>query len=306
MGMTVLKEKARPFISAYEAMSAHDGFELAGHLSFTVILSIFPFLIFLAAVFGIFSDADTAQSIVAFLFEFAPDKVAATIADPLYEMMRSHREDLLTVGILGSLWAASSGVEALRSVFTRAYGVAPTKSFIRRRAESLLFVLGSAAFLLAASVAIVLGPVIWNLLERIFPFELGSELLWDVGRYLIAAVLLCFFLVVMHRTLSGAAPRLRQLLPGVLFTLAALLAISTGLSLYLASLGNYEATYGTLGGVVVTLLFFYSSAVAVIYGAELNNALCARADKSRPAASADRHQAGIAAGGRRVGADGTF
>ena len=302
--MTVLthaRQVARPLIAAYNAMSDHGGFELAGHLSFTIILSIFPFLIFLAAVFGIFGDADTVQTIVAFLFEFAPDQVAVTLADPLYEMMRSRRGDLLTVGILGALWAASSGFEALRSVFNRAYGTPSHKSFLRRRAESAALVIILAAVLLVASTAIVLGPLVWDLLERVFRFELGSELVWDLARYGAAAILLFAFLIVMHRVLPDSPMSWHRLMPGVTFTLVAWLIISTGLSLYLASLGDYEATYGTLGGVVVSLLYFYGSALAVIYGAELNNAL--RPPAKLPIPSTDGHEAGIAAGGGRIGAD---
>ncbi|MGE0152257.1 MAG: YihY/virulence factor BrkB family protein [Reyranellaceae bacterium] len=267
-----LTSYANPWISAVGEMIRNGGFELAGHLAFTAFLALCPFLIFLAALFGILGDHETAQELVSFLFRFAPRDVAETLSGPIFSVMIAHREDLLTLGILGTLWAASSWFEAMRLALNTAYDIEETRPVWRRRLQSLLFVVLSAFALLVASAAIVLGPLAWKLVERIVPVGPGIGVVWDAGRYLIGAVLFGGFLLALHQYLPPVRQRWRDLLPGIAVTLLFWLAVSTGLSLYLALAGNYDSTYGTLGGVVITLLFFYSAAAVFIFGAELNAA----------------------------------
>lgn len=275
-----LSRVANPWISAVGTMIRNGGFELSGHLAFMAFLALFPFLIFLAALFGILGDQDTAQKLVNFLFRFAPRDVAETLSGPIFEVMLAHHEDLLTIGILGTLWAASSWFEAVRLALNTAYGIEEPRAIWKRRLQSLLFVVLSAAVLVLASGSIVLGPLAWQFVERLVPVGPGIGLLWDIGRYLIGGVLFGSFLMVLHQYMPPRRLPWRTLLPGVAVTLLFWLAVSTGLSIYLALAGNYDSTYGTLGGVVITLLFFYSAALVFIFGAELNAAYRRRAKQA--------------------------
>ena len=271
-----LSHYANPWISAVGEMIRNGGFELAGHLAFTAFLALFPFLIFLAALFGILGDFDTAKTLVNFLFRFAPHDVAATRSGPIFAVMLAHHEDLVTIGIVGTLWAASSWFEAMRLALNTAYDIEDPRPVWKRRLQSLVFVVLSAIVLLIASTSIVLGPIAWKLIQRIVFVGPGISIVWDVGRYLVAAALFGGFLMVLHQFLPPIRQRWRDLLPGIAITLVFWLAVSTGLSIYLALAGNYDSTYGTLGGVVITLLFFYSAGLIFIFGAELNAAYIAR------------------------------
>lgn len=255
---------------AVRRLIAHEGLELAGHLAFTSVLAIFPFLIFLAALFGLMGDEHTAEKLVGYLFEFAPEDVAETLAGPLYQVMRSHRGDLLTLGILGTLWAASSGLEALRTVLNRAYEAEETRSIWWRRLQSVVMVVGLAGVLVVSSSAIVLGPLAWSLVERIIPVSRGFSVTVDLARYAGAGLLFGVFLLAIHQFLPDRRQPWHRLLPGVALTLVFWLVASTALSLYLVAMGDYGATYGALGGVVITLMFFYVMAIVLILGAELN------------------------------------
>jgi membrane protein len=262
---------ANPWIAAVGKMLRNGSFELSGHLAFTAFLSLFPFLIFLTALFGLIGDAQTAQTLVTFLFRFAPHDVAQTLSEPLFKVMTVHHSDLLTLGILGTLWAASSWFEAMRLALNTAYDIKEQRAAWKRRLQSIAFVIASAAVLLVASSSIVLGPIAWKLIQRIVPVSDELGVLWHVGRYLVGGLLFGIFLLGLHQYLPPVRHRWRFLLPGVLVTLVFWLVVSTGLSIYLAVGANYEATYGTLGGVVITLLFFYSSSLVFIFGAELNS-----------------------------------
>jgi membrane protein len=265
-----LSHYATPWIAAIGAMIKNGAFELSGHLAFTALLALFPFLIFLAALVGVIGDDGSAQQLIAFLFRFAPHDVAETLSGPIYKMMLARHEDLLTLGILGTLWASSSWFEAVRLALDTAYGITETRPVWKRRLQSLVFVVISAFTLLVGSISIVLGPLAWKLIERVVYVGPGIAIVWDVGRYLLGGILFAGFLFALHQYLPQARHRWRDLLPGVTVTLLFWLAISTGLSLYLAVVGQYDATYGTLGGVVITLLFFYSVSLVFIFGAELN------------------------------------
>ncbi|MEO8559792.1 MAG: YihY/virulence factor BrkB family protein [Rhodospirillales bacterium] len=261
---------ANPGVAAVGKLIRNNSFELAGHLAFTGLLAVFPFLIFLAALFGLLGDYATAQTLVNFLFRFAPRDVAETLAEPIFRVMTAHRGDLLTLGILGTLWAASSWFEAVRLALNTAYEIDEQRPVWQRRLQSVAFVVGSAAILLVASGSIVLGPIAWQLIQRVTPVSDELGVAWDVGRYLLGGVLFGAFLLALHQYLPPRRHRWRMLLPGVGVTLVFWLIVSTGLSLYISIGGSYESTYGALGGVVVTLLFFYASALVFIFGAELN------------------------------------
>jgi membrane protein len=266
-----LSRYANPWIAAVGQMLKNGSFELSGHLAFTAFLAVFPFLIFLAALFGLFGDQQTAQTLVTFLFRFAPHDVAETLAQPIFKVMTAHRQDLLTLGIFGTLWAASSWFEAMRLALNTAYDIEEKRAAWKRRLQSVLFVIGSAVVLVVASSAIVLGPIALQIVERIVPISEQVATLWHVGRYLVGGLLFGLFLLGLHQYLPPRRHRWRMLFPGVLVTLLFWLVVSTGLSLYLSIGGGYESTYGALGGVVVTLLFFYSSSLVFIFGAELNS-----------------------------------
>jgi membrane protein len=265
-----LTRYANPWIAAVGRMIRNGSFELAGHLAFTGFLSLFPFLIFLAALFGLVGDYDTARELVQFLFRFAPHDVAETLAEPIFKVMTDHRDDLLTIGIFGTLWAASSWFEAVRLALNTAYGIEEKRAAWKRRAQSVVFVVLSALVLLVASSAILLGPLALKLAQRmVFISDLTTAAV-HVGRYLVGGLLFGIFLLGLHQYLPPRRHRWRVLLPGVGVTLVFWLIVSTGLSFYLAVGGHYQSTYGTLGGVVITLLFFYASALVFIFGAELN------------------------------------
>src|SRR5215469_6579690 len=118
----------------------NDGFELAGHVAYTTILAIFPFMIFLTAVAGFFGDADAAASGIQLLFSYMPEQVANTLAPVVSDVLTARNPSLVTVGAIGTLWSASSGIEALRLSLNRAYASAETRPFWIRRLQSIGFI----------------------------------------------------------------------------------------------------------------------------------------------------------------------
>jgi len=251
----------------------HEGFELSGYIAFTALLALFPFLIFLTALAGFLGSASSADRAIASLFEMAPPEVAQVLAPILRDVLTQQHGGLLTVSILFALWTASSGVEALRTLLNRCYQVTETRAVWKTRPVSVVIVVAGASLALVLSVALVLGPVIWKVVTEYLPVSGAWFVPWVVLRYGLAAVVVAVCLVGLHRLLPNCHQPLRRVWPGAATTALLWLATAALFSVYVDNFASYSVTYGSLGGVIMTLMFFYFSAVIFAFGAELNAAL---------------------------------
>ncbi|MCB9948314.1 MAG: YihY/virulence factor BrkB family protein [Rhodospirillaceae bacterium] len=248
----------------------HDGPVLSGHMAFTALLAAFPFVVFLAALSGLIGDAETADHLVTSLFQFVPVDVAETLGPPLASVIEERRGGLATFGALGALWAASNGLEALRTALNRAYQVEKEPAIWWQRLQSIGLVIAFATGISVVSSLVVLGPLGWEFIERLAAVDSEDELAFSVARYAIATLFLFLMVMALHRLLPNVTLRWARVFPGVVFTVIAWLVVSTLASLYFGSIADYQATYGALGGIIVTLLFFYVSAAIFVFGAEIN------------------------------------
>jgi len=265
-----LRRFARQLYRAGWRLTEHDGLMVAGYMAFAAFTSLFPFLIFLAALVSVLGTRETADQIVEGMFLFLPGDVARTLAPAVHEVMAGRQGGLLTFGGLATLWTASSGVEALRDALDRAYEAKDLQPLWWRRLQSIVVVVIGALILFVASLAVILGPVLWRLLELFGHPSVEEALAWTLGRYALGTLVLAGGLLALHRWLPNHHPPLRAVLPGVLLTLGLWLGGASLFSLYLGTVADYSGVYGSLGGVVITLLFFYLTGALFILGAEYN------------------------------------
>jgi membrane protein len=255
---------------------ADDGAQRAGHIAFASLFAIFPFLIFLVALAGFLGQSEAATVFIASVFEVMPEEVGQAIRPAVDEVLARTRGGLLTLSLLGAIWAATSGVEALRVGLNRAYRVPIRKPFWQRRAYDLLFVAVGTVGLLFAMVAVVAGPAIWGLLVEFVGAPAPLRWAWNAGRYASGALGLFVVICLLYRWLPDRRQRWSLVVPGAVVAVLAWLGVATLFTIYLSDFSSYTMTYGSLGGVVVTLLFFYLGAAAFIYGAEYNAALAGK------------------------------
>lgn len=255
---------------------------LAGYIAYAALLALFPFLIFLATLSGFLGRQEAVLEFVGIGLSRLPPEVAEVLETPVREILLEQRPGLLTVSVIGTLWVASSGFEALRAGLNEAYDIEEPRAFWWRRLQSLAFTLLSAVAILAATIAVVLGPLVWRLVEWLLELPLPTvwQLLYGAFRYSLAGGVLLAVIWALYYFLPNRPMRKRDALPGagvavVLWTVTASL-----FSWYLTNLGRFSVTYGSLGGIVLSLFFFYVSAAIFIFGAEINAAtrrLAARA-----------------------------
>ncbi len=264
------------FTPAWQAMQRlvlHDGIEIAGSMAFSTLLALFPFLIFLIAFAAFFHVEGEAREAVQLMFGALPQQIASAISRPFSEALTIRSPQLLTIGAIIALWSASNGVESLRTGLNRAYDAEEGRSIVRRRLESLLViaaVVGLAVFL--GYLTIVSTVVMTNLPD--YAQEAAGEVANNIlTRYLAAGGALFAALCLAHLWLPGGRRRLYDVMPGVLVTTLLWLALAAGFTTYLANFGNYDAVYGGLGGIAAAMVFFYLTAILILFGAELNRSL---------------------------------
>jgi membrane protein len=268
---TVLKA-TWPFLwTVVKRYNRDQGSVLSGHIAFSLMLAVVPFLIFATALTGFTVGQQGAEMALAALFEGVPEHVALTLEPVLMEVIGQRHGGILTLSALGAIWAASNGVEAVRIGLDRAYGVDDARHVALSRLIAIGVVLAGFVIFTVLSALIIFAPLVFLLIEQWAEIDIPAEA--DVMRYLLGMTVLAGSLWIMHRVLPSRPMRGLRLWPGVIASVIIWSAAATGLSVYLAYAPSYAITYGTLAGVIVTLLFFYLTGAAVIFGAEVNAAV---------------------------------
>ncbi|MSP67002.1 MAG: YihY/virulence factor BrkB family protein [Alphaproteobacteria bacterium] len=268
----------RPLVAAALSFMAHNATQQAGHVAFSAFLSIFPFFIFLITIAGNVGQSEAARAAIDYNLDLMPEQVAKVIRPLMAEVLARPRGGLMTLGFLGTLWAVSSSIDSLRLALEEAYGVHRPRPFWRRRAQGVVLVLLAGTALIASNFLMILGPLLWRLSIDYFEvFELLEwRPLWDGIRYGIGATGALVVFALLYRWLPNLRQDWRNVLPGAALAVMLWVVVASGFGFYLSTLANTPVTYGSLGGVAVTLLFFYLSAMTFIFGAEFNAALSKR------------------------------
>jgi membrane protein len=251
----------------------NDGFAMASHVALSVMIAIFPFLIFAVSLASMVSSESSSQAIIDLVFDLWPKDIAEPIVREIETVVDTSNASFLTVGILLALLFSSNGVEAVRVALNRAYGDVEGRSMLMQRLQSLVFVIGSAMLLTLISLLLIFIPIYFSFIEfpstPLYHWMINSNII----RGLLAFLLLTFVVFACHRWLPGKRRPLARLYPGILMTLALWIIAASGFTLYIQSFANYSATYAGLSGIMTALIFLYLMAVILVYGAEYNSAL---------------------------------
>jgi len=251
-----------------------DGLYMASALAFSVLLAIFPFLIFVTALTGFIGGEDLASWLTNALFDTLPDQVAQALEPEVYNVLiRDAGSGLLTFSIAVVLISVSSAVETVRGGLNRAYGLAEPRSVIRTRIESIVFVILATAALVMVAFAAVVAPVGYAAIVAYFPdveeLHPNFELLRQSALTLVLAVLL----FSIHLLLPAHKSPRPALWPGIVTTMALWWIGGRAFSWYLASFADYARIYAGLAGIVAAMIFFYLASTILLYAGALNRAL---------------------------------
>jgi membrane protein len=261
------KEFVKKLVKAWNQNLVGDS---AAALTYYGMLSLFPFLLFLVALTGLVLDPAATDNLVQTIARFAPPSVAQILGDRLKAIEQASSRKLLTIGIVGAVWAASGGVSSLMQALNRAYDVRETRPFWKTRGLAILVTLGAGVLGVLTAAIMFFVPVV----GAIAGGRAGAALTWL--RFPVAGAILMALLAVLYWILPNVKPRFHLITPGSVTAVVVWLAASWGFSEYVRRSRSYEATYGALGGVIILLVWMWLSAVVVLLGAELNKILTPR------------------------------
>lgn len=250
---------------------------LAAGVAFKIFLSLFPAAIAGVAIFSVVTTPADIERFITVIqnLDFVPQAANELITDPLRDLVEGEgAAGIAIAGVLGGLWAASSAAVTLIKALSRAWDVPETRKFVRQRIVAVAIMVALLVALIGLFLLLVVGLQIQ---AAVVPQELlraPVPALLAVGR-LVGAVLLlmALFAFVYWVGPDRDRPEWSWLSPGAVIGVVGWLAVSGLFTLYVRTFGNYDATYGALGGVIVLLLWLQLSMMMLLVGAELNSVI---------------------------------
>lgn len=257
-------------VRAYKEFMAHDMSTYAAALSYTILLALFPFVIFLLSFLGALRLTEFFDWLLEQARTALPSDAYRPVEDVITQVQEGSGGGLLSFGIIAALWSASSGVRSLMNALNVAYGVEETRPLWKRLPMSVVYTLGLAIMLVVAVGLMLFGPqaIEW-LADQV---SLGSAFVtvWTWLRLPVAVILLMLVIAAVYYVLPNVDQKFTLISPGSVLSVIVWIIATLGFSLYVSNFGNYNATYGSLGGVIALLFYFYISSATLLLGAEVN------------------------------------
>lgn len=231
-------------------------------------LSIFPLIVVCFALIPYFNI--NPQDAVTFIGNVLPSEIASVFEENIVSLVDTQRGGLLTVGIIGALWSSSAGINAFIKSTNEAYHVEETRNFLVVRLISLGLTLGMIVTLVIAILVPVFGDVILSFVSSIVGFSGTMEIILQILRWAVSLLAITGFLLILYRFAPNKRIPFKYIFPGALTASILWLLISLGFSFYVSNFSNYSATYGSLGGIIVLMIWFFLTGMVLMIGAVVN------------------------------------
>jgi membrane protein len=246
----------------------------AAALTYYATLAIFPALIVLVALVGVLGEyPETTNALLRIVRKLGPESAVDTFRQPITQVVRNKggAGALLGVGLLAAIWSASGYVGAFTRAANQIYEVEEGRPFWKLRplqvAMTLLMIFGAT---LVAVAIVVTGPLA-SAVGDVVGLGDTTVSVWNIAKWpLMAVVVITMFAVLYYAAPNVQLPRFRWLTPGGVLALVIWVVASVAFGIYVANFGSYNSTYGTIGGVVVFLVWLWITNLAILVGAEFN------------------------------------
>ncbi len=247
---------------------------LAAGVAFKIFLALFPSLLAAVAIFSLVTDPAQLDRYLAMLEGVVPQEGLGIIDRALTRITQTEAGaagTLAITGVLGGIWSASSAAATLVKALNRAYEVPEKRGFLKQRGVSLALTFALLATIAALIALVVAGPQVRQL---VVPAELegtAASVLFAIGQFAIVLVLLIMlFAFVYWIGPNRERPEWEWLSPGAIVAVVGWLLLSLAFTIYVQNFGNYDETYGTIGGVIVLMLWLQLTMAILLIGAEFN------------------------------------
>jgi len=262
----------------------------AAQLSYYALLALFPALIFLTALMGLFSVQSFMPELMSYLRNVLPADALSMVQRFLTQVAEGSGANILSLGALGALWASSSGVTAIMDALNVVFGVKEDRRpFWRVRLTAIVLTTGLAGFVIMSLALVLYGPTIGRWIADLMGFDVVFTWIWNVLQWpIIATLMLIVVAAIYHICPDRQHKRWRWVTPGSVFAVLMWLLVSLGFKAYVDNFGDYNKVYGSIAGVIVLMLWFYWSGMVLLLGGEINAEIEKAAAEGKAAAGEAR------------------
>ncbi|WP_438421426.1 YihY family inner membrane protein [Bacillus siamensis] len=252
----------------FARFSLHEGQSKSAELAYFFLLSLFPLIIFMLTLTAYLPIS--AEDVLGAVDQYAPDSAMSMVKSITEQTLNKRSGGLLSFGIIAVIWSASNGMNAIVRAFNHAYEVEENRSFIIIRLTSIFLTIAMVVTILIALLLPVFGREIGLLAADVIGAPGLFLQVWSVVRWGISPLILLIVFTALYIFAPNKRLSLRFVLPGAVFAAAGWIIVSMLFSFYVGTFANYSATYGSIGGIIVLMIWFYLTGTLLILGGEIN------------------------------------
>ena len=257
-------------VTVYNELNRTRAFTMAAAMSYYFLLALVPLLIFLSAMLGYLPIPNLFDQLLDLLAIVVPPAAMQMVQHILAGLLIPHRGGLLSFGLLSYLWTASGSFAASIEALNVAYDVEKTRPWWRDRVQALLLTLTTGALSLVGLLMIIAGPHFGHLVTELFAVPRSFGDIWPALRLITIFVIFVAAVEIQYCLAPNRKQNFMDTLPGAVVAVIGIFLSSAGLGYYFGHLSNYNKMYGSLGAVIILMLWFYVVALLLVIGAELN------------------------------------
>ena len=287
-GLTV-RELAR---RVWNEISSDEVLDRGAALSYYFLFALFPALLFLTSLLGFLPLPGLWDRLMAYINQVLPGEAGTTLQKTIGEVLTQQRPGLLSLGAITALWAASGAMVSVMTALNVAYDLEEVRAWWKRRLTAIGLTIGFSFLLLVALVLLVFGGQIGGFVAEWMGLATVFKVVWNAVSILIAVIAVLAGIALVYYLAPAGEQRWQWVTPGSAVALVLWLAMSFALRAYVSYFGNYNATYGSIGGVILLMLWLYLTGVVLLLGAEVNAEIeHAAAHRGEPTAKAEGEHA---------------
>jgi membrane protein len=256
----------------WQCVQADNCIDLAAEMAYYFVMSLFPFLLVIAAVVGWLPSTNLWNNFAQWLTAYLPPGSRRMVFQTVLALTHGF-SSFLSLGLLGTVWAASSGFVALMDSLNVAYKVTETRGFWKRRVIAFVAIAVAGIFLVASFGLVTFGQWADAILSSNLKWTHTFNVPFEIARWITTFLVLCLGLDLVDHFLPNTHTRWRWLTAGRLFVASMFIAATIGFNFYIRHIADYSRLYGALAGTIILLLWIYIASLILLVGAEVDRAI---------------------------------
>jgi len=255
-------------VKLYKKIVENDLISKANDVTFKILLSLFPFIIFLMAIASYF-EVDT-MFLIAEMYYFLPPDIMDVIAPFMMEIFEVRRPQTLSISFAIMIFAASGGFNSVMICINKAYDQEDDRNFIHRRLISIALVFVFAIAIVLAMVMLIFNDAIYRTAIRFLANTTFLNMLFSFLGYLVSIGMLLLSVMLINKLSLARRTRMRDLLPGTTFTVVCWVLLSRLFSVYVNNFSGHSALYGSVAGIMLLMIWLNLVCIVMLVGIEIN------------------------------------